>query len=393
MRNRKRVREAATQACFLVLLLLALMLTGCAGVLKTETIIIPDAADEEPAASSSDMFEIDALYRLPNGDRKYGGLFRWTADGGLTRLVWGYNGGITVDEFQAPFEKATRIRDMEGYLLDVGNLSPDGRYLIGYSYNEEPGEESKLTLITIGNGEEKEIGALRSVLRIGSSSIRWSDNGEAFAYFTLNEQGQLGIEAYDMASGTKRMFVMPEQNGAAFYYSVRLSDDGQSAIVIKEENGLPVTFQLGKLADGKFVPQYEHSMHQNGSVDWIDQHRVAFTGTDGTLFAHDLRNDGYAVLLDQVSGFALSPDRSCIAYATPDATVEVAKLQGNNLLYKTTVYRGIVAESLVWSPDGGSLLIQGRKPYDDAAVPQAAVDESQLVQDFSFQQIVIDFRS
>jgi hypothetical protein len=129
-------------------------------------------------------------------------------------------------------------------------------------------------------------------------------------------------------------------------------------------------------------------------VDWIDPYRVAFTGTDGTLFAHDLRNDGYAVLLDQAGSFALSRDRSYIAYTTPDATVEVAKLQGNNLLYKTTVYRGIVADGLVWSPDGGSLLIQGRKPYDDpAVVPQAVAEESQPAQDFSFQQIVIDFRS
>src|SRR5690606_39255647 len=102
--------------------------------------------------------------------------------------------------------------------------------------------------------------------------------------------------------------------------------------------------------------------------------RVAFIGTDGTLFAHDLRNDGYAVLLDQAGGFALSRDRSHIAYTTSDAAVEVAKLQGNNLLYKTTVYRGIVADGLAWSPDGGSLLIQGRKPYDDVTVPQAAVE-------------------
>jgi hypothetical protein len=391
---RKRNRKAATQACFLAFLMLTLALTGCAGALGKETIIIPDDAEEEPAASGSHMFEIEALYRLPNGDRKYGGLFRWNVDGGLTSLTWGYKDGIALDEFAPPFEAATRIRDIEGYLLDIGNLSPDGRYLIGYSYDEEAGQESRLTLVTIESGEEKEIGALRSVLRVGSSSITWSDNGEAFAYFTLNDQGQLGIEAYDMASGTKRMYVMPEQNGATFYYSARLSNDGQSAIVIKEEKGMPVAFQLGKLADGKFVPQYEHTMHQNGSVDWIDRNRVAFTGTDGTLFAHDLRNDGYAVLLDQVSSFTLSPDRSYIAYSTPDAVVEVAKLQGNNLLYKTTVYRGIVADSLVWSPDGGSLLIQGRKPYDDpAVVPQAAAAESQPAQDFSFQQIVIDFRS
>lgn len=392
MRNRNR--KAATLACLLAFLMLTLTLTGCAGTLGTETIIIPDDAEEEPAASGSDKFEIDALYRLPNGDRKYGGLFRWTVDGGLTRLTWGYKGGIAVDEFEAPFEKATRIRDIEGYVLDIGNLSPDGRYLIGYSYDEEAGKESKLTLVTIESGEEKEIGALRSVLRMGSNSITWSDNGEAFSYFTLNEQGQLGIEAYDMASGTKRMYVMPEQSGATFYYSARLSNDGQSAIVIKEEKGLPVTFQLGKLTDGKFVPQYEHTMHQYGSVDWIDQHRVAFTGTDGTLFAHDLRNDGYAVLLDQTGSFALSRDRSYIAYTTPDAAVEVAKLQGNNLLYQTTVYRGIVADGLVWSPDGSSLLIQGRKPYDDPGVtPQAAAEESQPAQDFTFQQIVIDFQS
>lgn len=390
---RKRNRKAATQACFLVLLLLTLALTGCAGALGTETIIIPDEAEEEPAASSSDMFEIDALYRLPNGDRKYGGLFRWTGSGELIRLTWGFKGGIAVDKFAAPYDKAARIRDIEGYLLDIGNLSPDGRYLIGYSYSEDAGQESKLTLVTIESGEEKEIGALRSVLRMGASSITWSDNGDSFSYFTLSEEGRLGIEVYHTANGAKEMYVLPEQNGATFYYSVKLSDDGRSAIVIKEEKGIPVTFELGKLEDGKFVPQYEHTMHQYGSVDWIDPYRVAFTGTDGTLFAHDLRNDGYAVLLDQVSGFALSPDRSFIAYSTPDATVEVAKLQGNNLLYKTTVYRGIVADGLVWSPDGGSLLIQGRKPYDDAAIPQAAVKETQPAQDFSFQQIVIDFRS
>ncbi|MDF2837788.1 MAG: hypothetical protein K0Q63_3428 [Paenibacillus sp.] len=124
MRNRNR--KAATQACFLVLLLLTLALTGCAGALGTETIIIPDDAEEEPAASSSDMFEIDALYRLPNGDRKYGGLFRWTGSGELIRLTWGFKGGIAVDKFAAPYDKAARIRDIEGYLLDIGNLSRTG---------------------------------------------------------------------------------------------------------------------------------------------------------------------------------------------------------------------------------------------------------------------------
>ncbi|MDF2837789.1 MAG: hypothetical protein K0Q63_3429, partial [Paenibacillus sp.] len=119
--------------------------------------------------------------------------------------------------------------------------------------------------MTIGNGEEKEIGALRSVLRMGASSITWSDNGDSFSYFTLSEEGRLGIEVYHTANGAKEMYVLPEQNGATFYYSVRLSDDGRSAIVIKEEKGIPVTFELGKLADGKFVPLYEHTMHQNGS--------------------------------------------------------------------------------------------------------------------------------
>ncbi|GBG06895.1 hypothetical protein PAT3040_01437 [Paenibacillus agaridevorans] len=382
-----------TGAACLLAVLMPLALSACAGTLKTETIIIPDGAEETPAAIGGDAFEIDALYRLPNGDAKYAGLFQWIGNDELIRVTWGFKGDIIVDKYKTPFEKAERVREMDGYLLDIGNMSTDGRYLIGYSYSEDAGQESALTLVSLESGEEKEVSSLRTVLRMGSRSITWSGDSAYFSFFTFTEQGELGIGAYHMESGSIKTYRMPEPSEIAFYYSVKLSEDGKSAIVIKEEKGKPQFFVLGKLEEGEFIPQYEHTMHQNGSVDWIDQDRVAFTGSDGTLFAYDLRNDGYAVLLDQVGNFALSQDRSFIAYSTPDATVEVAKLQGNNLLHKTTVYRGIVADGLTWSPDGGSLLIQGRKPYDDAAALQPVAKEAEAVDDYSFQQIVIDFRS
>ncbi|MDQ6422896.1 hypothetical protein RB620_26055 [Paenibacillus sp. LHD-117] len=387
---RKRNNRVTPSGPLAVLLLALLLLSGCAGGLRTETIVIPDTAEPTPADAGGDVFEVNTIYRLASMDEKYSGVIRWASPDELIRLSWDNKGSVAVDRYVQPFEQSQRVLDVGAHIIDFGSLSPDGRYFTGFAYGDKENGDSALTLQPLPDGERQSIDTLQSVLRLGARTLAWSNNSRFVSYFSISEQGEIWIEAYDTESGTKKTYAMPDQIKTAFYLSVRLSDDGSSALIVKEGKNDPLSFELGKLKENKFETQYEHTLNQSGAVDWLDGDRVAFVGTDRTLFSYDLRNEGYSVLLDQVDGFALSDDRQYIAYATAEATVDVAKLQGNNLLSKKTVYRGFVADQLSWSPDGGALLIHGRKPYDGPIVAKPSQD-SDIKYSYAAQLIVVDF--
>jgi len=167
---------------------------------------------------------------------------------------------------------------------------------------------------------------------------------------------------------------------------------------VRSEPGKLKGFALGKWKGSQFVIEYEHSLHEGEGIEWLDPNRLIFAGTDGTLFIYDRRNGDLSVLKDQSGAFALSADRHYIAYSTDEATVEVAKLQGNNLLNTSTVYHGLIAAEMAWSPDNSGLLVRGRKPYEAPAVaPAAAAEELYPAQSqrdlYGLQTVVIAFKN
>lgn len=368
-----------------------LLLSGCATVgLRTETIVIPDSEEAE-VRDGGEAFEANTIYRLPDMNEKYAGEFRWAGAEELIRLYWDNRGRQAVESYVPPYEKPLRQLDLEPYILDYSGLSPNGQYFASFKYGDEADVSTGLSLLKLQGGEQKTVDARRTFLQRGARTLTWSNNSRYVSYFSVSGQGEIEISVYNRESEEIKSYAMPDQNETIFYYSVKLSDDGSGALIVKEEQGKPASFVLGRWEDDRFIGEYEHTLHESYQVDWIDADRIAFVGTDGTLFAYDRRNGGIAVLLDQVGGFALSPDRQYIAYLTDEVGVDVATLQGNNLLNKKTVYRGLVASQMTWSSDNGALLIQGRKPYEGPLFPKSA-PALKVEEMYNDQLFVIDFK-
>src|SRR5690606_37194415 len=130
--------------------------------LRTETIIIPDTAEEAPGATGGDAFEGESLYRLPAAEEEFKSLFRWREGGGLLRLSWNFKGLAYIDLYTEPYEKASRDLDLGSYLIDFGSLSPNGRYFTGIEYDDGNKAKASLTLMDLNDGSKKELGTLRA---------------------------------------------------------------------------------------------------------------------------------------------------------------------------------------------------------------------------------------
>ena len=204
------------------------------------------------------------------------------------------------------------------------------------------------------------------------SSLCWSDNSRYLSYGFADKGGRK-IGVYDLASGRSKHVQIPSgELGLEALLQVKLSDDGLQAVIVKESGLQPalsrpaggdLSLMLGSLSAGKITVEYKHTLGSEDQYAWLNSDQIAFVGTDGTLFAYNRRNGAVSVLQDRMEKFQLSSDRRSIAYSTDDAAVHVANLQGNSLLNKKTVYKGINPSQLVWSPDSGKLLVQGQKPY------------------------------
>ncbi|WP_147384567.1 WD40 repeat domain-containing protein [Paenibacillus sp. 1011MAR3C5] len=378
---------------------LLLLLSGCAGGLRTETILIPDQPETVPDTGSGHAFDVNTIYRLPGMEEFNVSSWRWMASDMLARLSWGRGGWESIDRYASPYEKPEKLLKLEGYPLEFSDVSPNGRYFAHLAPGNGDQHHSTLTLVSIPEGVKTEVNSPYLLPRSAARELTWSSNSRFVSSFYMDEQGGIGIAVYDAELGELITYMMPDQNKSSLLHSVKLSAEGDGAIVVRSEPGKLTSFVLGLWKDGRFVSEYEHSLHENGGVEWLDPNRVVFAGTDGTLFVYDRRNGDLSVLMDQSGAFALSADRQYIAYSTDEATIDVAKLQGNNLLNKTTVYHGLIADELAWSPDKSALLVQGRKPYEAPSVvaPAVAAEEPLPAPSqrdlFGQQAIIIAFKS
>ncbi|MFD0589677.1 hypothetical protein ACFQZE_16930 [Paenibacillus sp. GCM10027627] len=392
-RDRKGSRQLFRRL-FEISLLAIVLLAGCsAGGLRTETIVIADSETEPPAQSEGEPFEAEIYYKpMFTMNEKYVGPFRWSGENEMVRLSVGNKMVATVDRLTPPYEETKEILDLSSFLVDYSGLSPNGRYYAGFIM-ESNDNKLPIMIVDLKNGGRQNIenGEVSSY-RMGTTTLSWSDNSRYLSYLYRDQSDKLSINVYDIEQQKLTGYKLADHYEQEFYYAIKLSEDGSSAVLIKEYGGEPAGFELGKLADGQFVSEYKHTLNPSLGVVWLDQDRIAFVGTDGTLFCYDRRNDSVYVLLDQVSGFALSADKQYIAYSTEEATIDVAKLQGNNLLHKSTVYHTFVASEMGWSPNNGSLFVLGRKPYEEMIAPEPEAKVKYSSEIFSRQLIVIDFK-
>ncbi|MCM3628325.1 hypothetical protein M3194_13210 [Paenibacillus glycanilyticus] len=386
-----RVKPIKLLTFTMMSVLLLSITAGCMGDSHSETFVIPETEGQQPASEASvgQAFEVKTIYPLPVSSAEEMQVLGWT------------NGEAVVGHFKAnvtataapnglqllapPYEKPKLIASTANIDIRLLGLSPDGKRIAGLS---ESGDGISMTLVPVQGNQIKQIAAPADIQRkMLSRTIQWSNNSRYISYLVAGDgRGQLDIVIYDTVDGKAKLHPL-----------INYSTDNNSATVVLSDDGNRILVDDGKLVtmakrneDGSFSVQYDHPSGMAIS-NWVDASRFMFLGADGTLFQYDARNGELSVLLEKVGSFSLSPDRKVIAYTqTNTQAIHVGKLQGNNVLYQTVVYQGIVPSQMKWSLKGGSLLVDKSNP--SAAVAQEISPAPVAGQD-RLQTFVIQFRS
>ncbi|MBU7316970.1 hypothetical protein [Paenibacillus oleatilyticus] len=345
--------------------LLAVIVTGCTGALKSKTVIIPDAEEGRELQSLGETFEVSKIYKLPENEE--GELFGWTDK----EHVLGYFGkrGRERSFEQLDYELKTRqpLPDIHGFVHGV-KISADGAYA---SFSVQTGGKEKLMLLRLADQKQ-------TVLRewtnkegaVVAGQMSWSNNGRYVSFVQENGNQEAVIVVYDVTRQETKEFKFTGKTENDHIYSVQVSDDGASALLFKIA-ARQAYIVFGSFQGDAFVSQYEHPVSSEGNGDFVNDDQIVFVGEEGSLTLFDRRNAKTTILLERSGVFQLSRDRKYIAYSKGRENLYVAKLQGNNIMNEKEIYKGIVPEQIEWSPDNRRMLLNGRKLYESRPVVSA----------------------
>ncbi|QHW29555.1 WD40 repeat domain-containing protein [Paenibacillus rhizovicinus] len=360
MRKKKYAPLAVLTAISLLLLT-----SSCMGNPRSETIIIP-AADEDQTneGDNAQSFQVQTIYRLPALAATDISLLGWTSNADLVGLDAesraSMTTGLRLQRLGKPYEQ---FKPLDSLIPGANwfGLSPNGRQI---AYIAKSTTGTALTLLSLTDGKAVQSAAPpNSEWQLQSRTLNWSGNSRFLSYLVSGEdRTEQRIVVCDSADGQVKLYPLTGLQDFGEIVKVVLSDDGSGALI---ETGKTVAF--AKRSGSGYAVQYDHPSG-NGESEWVNDSQFAFLGFDGTLFQYDSRNGELSVLLEKVDSFRLSPDRKLIAYTLNDQdTIFAGRLQGNNVLYKGSVYQGVYPFQMTWSPDGGALLVDGSKRYARSA--------------------------
>ncbi|GIO34798.1 MULTISPECIES: hypothetical protein [Paenibacillus] len=362
-------------------LTLIIFLSGCAVGQRSETIIIPSTEAEHTSDSGSKPFKVKTIYRLPILDAKDDSLLGWADSESVIGVFQDASGADrtltqSIQRFPPPYEQPEMMRQLDIGLWNLV-LSPNGKFITGFKKAQDSVE---VKLISLSDGQEKNIAAIKPRQELLSAPA-WSDNGKYISYlFTDADEGHPGTEkstpkesaiqmaVYDTIAGQAKRYPLKGFQIEGSVSAVKMSDDGQSVVIVWQKNVGAVYIGMGTISGDAFQIQYENEARSDQAA-WLNKDQFVFLGTEGTLYEYDRRNAALSVLLERVLGFRLSQDRKHIAYfqkVIDDISIFAGKLQGNNVLYNESVYQGVLPSRMDWSPQNDSLLINGRKIYSTA---------------------------
>lgn len=366
-RKKRRSNKLALFVAGLLAIGLLAATAGCIGDPDSETFIIPE--DESPGSGVpiGEAFRVSTIYPLPSQASSGLPVLGW-ADGEALVGYFAENGASAVPTsvglqlLAPPYEKPQPLAIGANDGNRPPSLSPDGKLLASWTISPE---DASMTLVPLDGSPVQSIAVPQDKNRkMLSRQIQWSSNSRYLAFMTAGDfRTELLVVVCDAKEGTVQQLPL-HGFSADGSVSVMLSDDGNAALL--DDGNLVAMAERAE--DGSFDVQYDHPSRLGGGSSWMDADRFVFLGSDGTLFLYDTRNGELSVLLEKIGGFSLSPDRLAIAYTRADQeAIYAGKLQGNNVLYQTTVYQGVVPERMAWSLSGGALLIDGRKQPSGAA--------------------------
>jgi hypothetical protein len=347
----------------------------------SETIIIPENGQPASGASLGEAFQVKTIYPLPASASSEMQVLGWTS--GESAVGYFIANHVSADALPnglqllaPPYEQPKRLVNTSILSKSILGLSPDGKQIAALDVSAN---SISLTLMTVEDGQIKHF-AVPAVKKrtLLSRIIQWSNNSRYISFLAAGDsREQLNIVIHDVVDGTSQTLPLRGYSNTEGGLSAILSNDGSHVLM----NDGKLVAMAKRNADGGFEVQYDHPAVTGGST-WVDDDRFIFLGKDGTLFQYDHRNGELSVLMEKVSSFSLSPDRKVIAYTRNDMdAIYVGQRQGNNVLYETAVYQGIVPYEMMWSLSNRALLIDGSKPYSRTAqelAPAPAADQEGL---------------
>ncbi|MGM1049240.1 MAG: WD40 repeat domain-containing protein [Bacillota bacterium] len=366
----------------ILIFIFMVLLSGCRLGPKTETIIIPNSEADYNEDQSSQPFQVNKIYRLPDDFTNSGQILGWTS---YNSILASYRKNsmeqVMLKRLTYPYEQSEILQEIKTDTSEI-ELSPNGKYICEI----QSGTKGIIKLISIDTGNETEVEEINSLGPMYVQDIAWSSNGKYLSYLVMDprENGDKNLRLYDIDSQSYKKYKL-KGNLSKNILDLNISDDGRSVLLTAIQNNTTERYILlgTTTEEGEFQIQYEHQIGLEQS-SWINNNQFAFIGTDLTLYEYDLRNGELAVLLDNVSSFVLSHDKRSIAYTLYGQDIIYAgRIQGKNILFKEPVYHGILPVSMYWNLDNKSLVIYGQKQFsptpvtktDDFTVGQAFIIE------------------
>lgn len=361
----------------LFLVLVSILLSGCTGELPSKTVIIPDTEESSEPNKVNEDFAVNKIYKLfETGDINVD-IFGWIDKS----QVLGSNGYGKDRSFERMDYKFNSRRELSklGDMVNGIQLSPDGTHIAYFVYGNGTHTKKKairLMLLDLASNKET---VLRENVEgdLIYDTLKWSNNNQYVSFGLWGVQGgeqqskngtdvkEASLFVYDINRKSANTYSIPGWTTKETGFGVKISDDGASALIVKY---VDKEFNLvyGKIMNGKFISQYEHPISSYYNVkllDYINDDQILFVSSGGSLSLFNRRNATTITLLEHIDAFELSKDRKYIAYSKNQEEIYVAKLKGNNVTNEKSIYKGLYAYNMQWSPDDKKLLLAGKKSF------------------------------
>jgi hypothetical protein len=369
-----------------IFVLLSILLSGCTGKLQSKTVIMPDTEESSEPDKVNEDFVVNKIYKLSETGDMNVDILGWI-DKNQVLGSFGSDKDRSFERVDYKFNSRRELSKVGGRVTGA-RLSPDGAH-IAYFVNEDgtikTKETIKLMLFDLASNQET---VLEENVEghIEFDPLTWSNNSQNVSYGIWGTDGgrpkskdgtvvkEASISIYNINRKSTNTFQIPGWTIKEMGFGVKISDDGASALIVKymdEEYNLVYE----KIVDGQFISQYKHPIgygYNNGNgngyiraFDYITDHQIVFVGLGGSLSLFNRRNATTITLLEHIDTFQLSKDHKYIAYSKDREEIYVAKLQGNNVINEKSIYKGLIALNMQWSPDDKKLLLAGMKSFVD----------------------------
>lgn len=361
-------------------LVLTLLLGACGGSPRTETFILPDDGLGN-GNMQSPPFRVDTMYRLPEAFERADQWLGWSKEGDLVAL-FDYeapSGRTVIRHLSYPYRQTGNTELVTSQYSRVG-LTGDGAQLYAVAAGIS---KTLLTLYSLNGGEEDAI--VQIAIEPGQflQAAAWSDNGSYLGLLLASASGNdtAAVVMYETVAGSFQTYPvrgLPERDTLL---NLSVSDNGIGVLLSTLRPGGPGKYNvlLGTVNGNEIRLDYTHpaSMEQH---TWIGPEQAVFVGTDGSLYLYDRRNGELFLLLEKVSGFALSRDKKKIAYSHYDQDMIYAgSIQGRNVLHNEPVYHGLVPVQMDWSRDNKRLFIRGHKFFSASQTAGTDWEDTQSI--------------